>query len=75
MKCYVLAIALAGCVTQCAIAADLDDRADKIRPKAVEELWRKIPWCRTPDEASEVAKKENRPILVWTASGPPFGHC
>jgi hypothetical protein len=57
------------------IAQSLDQLAAEIRPQSAEELWRTIPWCKTPEEAENQARQEARPILVWTTSGPPFEHC
>jgi hypothetical protein len=57
------------------IADDLDKLADRIRPTKAEELWRTIPWCRSAEEALELARKENRAIFVWEAAGEPFVGC
>ncbi len=63
------------CVPALAGADDLDKLAGQIRPKPAEELWRTIPWCRTPEEAAKAATKENRPLFVWVTAGEPFERC
>ena len=75
MKLCLFSVPILLTVAAPAQAAEIDDLADAIRPQAKEALWRTIPWCRTPDEAWEIAKKENRPIFVWTSAGPPFERC
>jgi hypothetical protein len=54
---------------------ELADRAAAIRPTAEEMRWQQIPWVDSLVEASEQAKRENRPILVWTLDENPFERC
>jgi hypothetical protein len=54
---------------------EIADRAAAIRPTAEEMRWQQIPWLGSLVEASEQAKRENRPILVWTLDEDPFERC
>ncbi len=61
-------------------------RAAKFRPTKAELLWQEIPWVavmkagRLDEKASihqalEQARKEKRPILIWSVDGNPFDQC
>jgi hypothetical protein len=55
--------------------AALEDRAAAIRPTAGEMRWQQIPWLGSLVEAREQARREKRPILVWTLDEDPFERC
>src|SRR5262249_3990763 len=44
-----------------------------IRPHAGEAKWSEIPWLTDLLEARKKAAAEGKPILIWSASGEPFG--
>ena len=46
-----------------------------INPKPEELLWQQIPWRATWADAIAAAKKENKPIYVWSMNGHPLGNC
>lgn len=48
---------------------------DHILPKAEELRWQQIPWRPTWTDAVAAAKKEDRPIYVWSMNGHPLGNC
>jgi hypothetical protein len=39
----------------------------------VETHWKDIPWRPSFTEAIEVARKEDKPILLWIMNGHPCG--
>ena len=56
-------------------AEDLDQLATTVRVREHESRWRNIPWSSSAKDAWKTARSENRPLFVWTASGPPLEHC
>jgi len=46
-----------------------------IVPTASELKWATIPWLMDLEEAIKVAKKEKRPLLIWTAGDDPLERC
>src|SRR5262245_58835055 len=46
-----------------------------IRPTEKESQWKRIPWMTDLEDAVKVAKKENRPLLLWTAGDDPLERC
>ena len=48
--------------------------AERIRPRADEEVWRGIPWVTSLWEARKQAAKEDKPIFVWSMDGHPLCH-
>jgi hypothetical protein len=54
---------------------ELAARAAAIRPTAEETRWQQIPWLGSLVEAREQARREKRPLLVWTLDEDPFERC
>lgn len=61
-------------------------RAEKFRPTKAELLWQQIPWVAVLKEgrldeaasinrALEQARKEHRPLLIWSVDGNPYDQC
>lgn len=48
--------------------------AERIRPKAEEEVWKGIPWVTSLWEARKQAAKQDKPIFVWSMDGHPLCH-
>jgi hypothetical protein len=46
-----------------------------ILPAEKESQWKRIPWVTDLDEAVKTAKKEKRPLLLWTAGDDPLERC
>ena len=53
--------------------ATLDHWLAYIRPTPEEWAWRKIPWRPTLWQAAVDARRENKPILLFTMNGHPVG--
>jgi hypothetical protein len=49
--------------------AALIRQADTIKPTPAELRWQQLPWELDLQEAIRLAKKERRPIFLWTAGG------
>ncbi|HUG93159.1 MAG TPA: hypothetical protein VML55_20120 [Planctomycetaceae bacterium] len=54
----------------------LRQKADDIRASA-EKLFklRKLPWVTDVFEGFELARQENRPVLLYMITGDPLGDC
>jgi hypothetical protein len=46
-----------------------------IKPAADESYWSEIPWMMDLAAARRKAAAEGKPLVVWTMSGEPLGHC
>ena len=44
-----------------------------LRKPPVETHWKEIPWRPSFTEAIEVARREDKPILLWIMNGHPCG--
>ena len=52
---------------------DLEERAGRIRPSAEETRFKdQIPWFLSPEEAAQAARREKRPVFIWTVDGDPW---
>jgi hypothetical protein len=58
-----------------AFAAELETRADAIRPTAAETRWQQIPWLRSVIEGQQAALAEKRPIMYWHVDDDPLERC
>src|SRR5262249_49497636 len=56
-------------------AAELTRLAMVIKPSAEANKWQQIPWLRDATEGRRVAKKEKRPLFLWTVFGEPLDEC
>ena len=45
------------------------------RPHDGELKWQRIPWLRDLGQAIEIAKQENRPILIFASGDEPLEKC
>jgi hypothetical protein len=59
--------------------ADRDQQFEQlltmIKPAPNESLWSDIPWMMDLPAARKKAAAEGKPLVVWTMSGEPLGHC
>ncbi len=46
---------------------------DYIRSEPVERDWARLPWLMTFHDGLQAAAKANKPLLLWTMNGHPFG--
>lgn len=44
-----------------------------IRPRDHELSWQSIPWQTDLHDAVNIARKENKPVLLWAMNGNPLG--
>lgn len=56
-------------------AAELTRLATVIKPSTEANKWQQIPWLRDVTEGRKLAKKENRPLFLWTVFGEPLDEC
>ena len=50
-------------------------RFDRLRMSADYLRWQKIPWMTDLSDGLAVAKKENRPVLLWGSDDNPLDRC
>lgn len=55
--------------------AELSRRAEVIRPSAQELQWQRIPWLTDLARGQQVAREEQRPILLWVTGDDPLERC
>ena len=55
--------------------AELTELATIIKPSAAANKWQQIPWLTDVSEARKLAKKEKRPLFLWTVFGEPLDEC
>jgi hypothetical protein len=48
---------------------------ETVKPAEREQKWKRIPWMLDLDEALTQAKKEKRPLLLWTSGDEPLDRC
>lgn len=46
-----------------------------IKPSASLLPWQKIPWVTDLEKGMTLAKKENRPLLIWGSDDLPLDRC
>ena len=46
-----------------------------LRPAAHQLKWQQIPWVTDLKQGLELAKKENRPMLLWGSDDDPLDRC
>jgi hypothetical protein len=54
---------------------DVTERYQAIKPRPEELKWRKVPWLIDLKEGLRLAKKENRPLLIWVSGDDPLERC
>ena len=55
--------------------AELADLAATIRPPAAANKWQQIPWLGDVNDGRTLARKEERPLFLWTVFGEPLDEC
>jgi len=55
--------------------AELTRLAAIIKPPAAANKWQQVPWHTDLNEARRLAKKEKRPLFLWTVFGEPLDEC
>lgn len=78
MKRTAIALLLLLPLTALSSANELTDSSyEKVRqhvlPSAEEEAWRKIAWRTTFWQGVIDANKEDKPVMLFTMNGHPFG--
>jgi hypothetical protein len=61
-----------------AVAADpaeVQRRAQQIRPAPHEKKWEQVPWLLDLNEAIRHARQEGRPLLLWGSDDDPLERC
>jgi hypothetical protein len=48
---------------------------DALRPGAHLLKWQQIPWTTDLKQGLEMARKENRPLLLWGSDDDPLDRC
>jgi hypothetical protein len=44
-----------------------------VRPRPEELSWQAIPWQTAIPDALAIARRERKPVLLWTMNGNPLG--
>ncbi len=61
-----------------ALAAEaqmLRAKAAQVRLDPGRLRWKEIPWYTDLAEAMQVAREEQRPLLIWVSGDDPLGRC
>src|SRR5690348_10735939 len=56
-------------------AETLRARAALVKQTPGQLRWQEIPWLTDLGEALQLARKERRPLLLWTTGDDPLGRC
>jgi hypothetical protein len=46
-----------------------------VKPTEAETRWQQIPWMQDLAAAVKVAKKEKRPLFLWSSGDQPLDRC
>jgi hypothetical protein len=73
--CQILADAPAEVKKSSPTTVELTKLATVIKPSAAANKWQQIPWLTDFNKARNLAKKEKRPLFLWTVFGEPLDEC
>ena len=73
--CQALADAPAEVKKPLPTTTELTKLAAVIKPSAAANKWQQIPWLTDVNKGRSLAKKEKRPLFLWTVFGEPLDEC
>lgn len=75
LRGLLVAAAVAWCPAAQAVDDAVDRRIKEIKAPASQRKWQQTPWTTDLAAAQRVARRENRPILLWVSGDDPLERC